>query len=89
MTSWREFEKRLDISPEDEKLIEMEMELLRAMVAIREEKGLSQAELAKLCNVKQPVIARMEKSAHSPQLNSILKVLAPMGYTLQIVPIDA
>ena len=36
--------------------------------------------------VKQPVIARMEKSVHSPQLSSILKILEPMGYTLQIVP---
>ena len=88
MTTWNEFEKKLNITPEDEKLIQMEMELIRAMVAIREENGLSQAELARKCNVKQPVIARMEKSTHSPQLNSILKVLAPMGYTLQIVPIE-
>ena len=56
------------------------------MVAIREEQGLSQAELAKKCNVKQPTIARMEKDAHSPQIDSLLRVLAPLGYTLQIVP---
>jgi hypothetical protein len=36
--------------------------------------------------VIEPVIARMEKSVHSPQLSSILKILEPMGYTLQIVP---
>ncbi len=88
MRTWEEFEKELNISPEDERLIEMEMELVRAMISIREEQGLSQADLAKRCNVKQPVIARMEKATHSPQLNSILKVLAPMGYTLQIVPIE-
>ncbi|MBO4394131.1 MAG: helix-turn-helix domain-containing protein [Spirochaetales bacterium] len=88
MTTWNEFEKKLNITAEDEKLIQMEMELIREMVAIREEKGLSQAGLAKKCNVKQPVIARMEKSTHSPQLNSILRILAPMGYTLQIVPIE-
>lgn len=54
--------------------------------AICEEQGLSQAELAKKCNVKQPTIARMEKNAHSPQIDSLLRVLAPLGYTLQIVP---
>lgn len=88
MKTWAEFEKELNISPEDEKLIEMEVKLLEAMVAIREKQGLSQAELAKKCNVKQPVIARLEKSVHSPQLNTILKVLIPLGYTLQIVPIE-
>ena len=88
MKTWAEFEKELNISPEDEKLIEMEVKLLEAMVAIREKQGLSQAELAKKCNVKQPVIARLEKSVHSPQLNTILKVLIHLGYTLQIVPIE-
>ena len=88
MKTWAEFEKELNISPEDEKLIEMEVKLLEAMVAIREKQGLSQAELAKKCNVKQPVIARLEKSVHSPQLNTILKVLITLGYTLQIVPIE-
>ena len=88
MKTWAEFEKELNISPEDEKLIEMEVKLLEAMVAIREKQGLSQAELAKKCNVKQPVIARLEKSVHYQQLNTILKVLIPLGYTLQIVPIE-
>ena len=66
----------------------MEKELIRSMVAIREEQGLSQAELARKCNVKQPTIARMEKNAHSPQIDSLLRVLAPLGYTLQIVPMQ-
>ena len=86
MTTWKEFRKELNISEEEEKVIEMEKELIRSMVEIREEQGLSQAELAKECNVKQPTIARMEKNAHSPQVDSLLRVLAPLGYTLQIVP---
>ena len=86
MSTWREFRKELNITDEEEKVIEMEKELIRSMVAIREEQGISQAELAKKCNVKQPTIARMEKDAHSPQIDSLLRVLAPLGYTLQIVP---
>ncbi|MBR4671158.1 MAG: helix-turn-helix transcriptional regulator [Butyrivibrio sp.] len=49
---------------------------------------LSQAELADKCNVKQPMIARVEKAVHSPQINSLLKILVPMGYKLEIVPMD-
>ena len=67
-------------------MIALEEDLIETMVRIREEQGLSQAQLARMCNVKQPVIARMEKAVHSPQINSLLKVLIPMGYTLKIVP---
>lgn len=87
MTTWDEFRKELNISEEDEKIIAIEKEIIRAMVEIREEQGLSQSELAKKCNIKQPVIARMEKSVHSPQINSLLKILVQLGYTLQIVPL--
>lgn len=87
MTTWDEFRKKLNITEDEEKIISIEKELIRTMVEIREEQGLSQAELAKKCNVKQPVIARMEKSVHSPQINSLLKIRAQLGYTLQIVPL--
>ena len=87
MSTWKELREELDISPEEQRVIELEMELIRTMVSIREEQGLSQAELAKKCNVKQPMIARMEKAVHSPQIDSLLRVLVPMGYTLQIAPL--
>ncbi len=86
-TTWKEYRKELNLSPEEESIIEMEKELISAMVRVREEQGLSQAQLAEKCNMKQPALARMEKRTHSPQLDSFLKVLAPLGYTLQIVPI--
>ena len=88
MSDWKEFREELSITPEEENVIELEKYLLRTMVAIREEQGLSQADLAAKCNVKQPVIARMEKAVHSPQIDSLLKVLVPLGYKLQIVPME-
>ena len=88
MSDWKEFREELSITPEEENVIELEKDLLRAMAAIREEQGLSQADLAAKCNVKQPVIARMEKAVHSPQIDSLLKVLVPLGYKLQIVPME-
>jgi transcriptional regulator with XRE-family HTH domain len=88
MSEWKEFRKELGITPEDESVIELEKELIKTLVRIREEKGLSQAELAVKCNVKQPMIARMEKSVHSPQIDSLLKILVPLGYKLKIVPLE-
>lgn len=84
--TWKSVRSELNISAEDEAIIALEKDLIKTMVKIREEQGLSQAQLAKKCNMKQPVIARMETAAHSPQIDSLLKVLVPLGYTLKIVP---
>lgn len=86
-TTWKDVRSELDISTEDEAIIALEKDLIRTMVKIREEQGLSQAQLAEMCKVKQPVIARMEKAVHSPQIDSLLKILAPLGYTLKIEPL--
>ncbi|MBE5888210.1 MAG: helix-turn-helix domain-containing protein [Lachnospiraceae bacterium] len=89
MKTWDEFRKELDITPEDENQIRFEKELILTMIKIREEKGLTQAQLAQMCGVKQPVIARMETATHSPRIDSLLKVLTQLGYTLKIVPVEA
>ncbi len=88
MTTWKTLREELNLTAEDEKVIALEKKLIEAMVQIREEKGLTQSQLAKLCDVKQPLIARMESSTHSPQIDSLLRILVPLGYTLQIVPIQ-
>lgn len=88
MQTWDEVRKELELTEEDERIIEIEKNLIEEMVKIREEQGLSQSGLAKKCNVKQSSIARMEKNAHSPQVDSLLRILISMGYTLQIVPIN-
>ncbi len=86
-TTWKSVRKELNINAEDEAIIALEKDLIKTMVNIREEKGLSQAQLAKMCNMKQPVLARMETSAHFPRIDSLLKVLIPLGYTLKIEPL--
>lgn len=88
MSTWKEIKSDLDLSPEDLNTIELEKDLIRTMIQIREEKGLTQSQLAEMCHVKQPVIARMESSVHSPQIDSLLRILTPLGYTLQIIPME-
>ena len=87
MTTWKELKNDLSIDKENQNAIALEKDLIRILVAIREEKGLTQSQLAEMCNVKQPVIARMESAVHSPQIDSLLKILTPLGCTLQIVPL--
>lgn len=88
MPTWKKLKNDLDLSQEELNAIELEKDLIRTMIHIREEKGLTQSQLAEMCNVKQPIIARMESSVHSPQIDSLLRILTPLGYTLQIVPMD-
>lgn len=88
MTSWKTLRHELNLTEEEERVIELEKNLIQTVVQIRTEKGLTQAQLAKMCDVKQPMIARMESSTHSPQIDSLLRILVPLGYTLQIVPLQ-
>ena len=88
MTTWKTLREELQLTEDDEKIIELEKNLIKTLVQIREEKGLTQTQLAKLCDIKQPAVARIETSTHSPQVDSLLRILVPLGYTLQIVPIQ-
>ncbi len=87
MATWKEIRNELNLTHEDEQLIELEKDLIKTLVKIREEKGITQTQLAQMCDLKQPMIARMESATHSPQVDSLLRVLVPLGYTLQIVPL--
>ena len=68
---------------------DLRVALIGELIKARQEKGFSQKKLEELSGVKQPVIARMEKGQTSPQLDTILKVLAPLGKTLAIVPLNS
>lgn len=62
--------------------------LIGELIKARQEKGITQKRLEELSGVKQPVIARMEKGTTSPQIDTVLKVLAPLGKTLAVVPLN-
>ena len=63
--------------------------LVRAVVAARQEAGLSQSAIEEASGVRQPVIARMESAATNPQIDTILKALAPSGKTLAVVDLES
>jgi hypothetical protein len=62
-------------------------ELVAEVAKLRREKGITQKQLEKLSGVKQPVIARIETGAAVPQISTVIKLLAPLGKTLAIVPL--
>lgn len=66
--------------------IQLKIDLVGKLIEAREEKGISQKRLAEMSGLKQPAIARLEKMQATPQIDTLIKVLKPLGYTLEIVP---
>ena len=85
--TWEEVEKQL-FTPEQIAECEMKVALIGELIKARKERGISQRKLEELSGVKQPVIARMEKGSTTPQIGTVIKVLASMGKKLAIVPLD-
>ena len=77
------------VSPAEREKINFEIELIGKMVEARRQKGLSQRELAEISGVKQPAIARLESMKATPQIDTLFKILNPLGYTISIVPLDS
>lgn len=87
-TEWDDFRKELNITPEQEARIQFETELIEATIQARKKNNLSQRELSKKTGIKQPAIARIERGLHSPKVDTLMKLLFAMGYTLRVVPLD-
>lgn len=77
-----------NISPAERAKIEFEVELIGKLIAAREAKGLTQEQLAEAAGIKQSAVARLENLKATPQIDTLFKVLTPMGYKLTIVPTD-
>lgn len=86
--SWDEVRAEL-FTPEEIAESNLRVALIGELIKARQEKGISQKKLEELSGVKQPVIARMEKGSTSPQIDTILKILAPLGKTLAVVPLKS
>ncbi|MBQ8475469.1 helix-turn-helix transcriptional regulator [bacterium] len=84
---WETFKNSLNLSQEELYEIELKIELMGKIIAIRKELGLTQAEFADKCNIKQEYLARLERSKTTPQIDTLLKILVPLGYKLDIVPL--
>lgn len=73
------------LTPEERTESDLRVALIGEIIKARQEKGISQKKLEELSGVKQPVIARMERGTSNPQIDTTLKLLAPLGKTLAIV----
>lgn len=76
------------LTDEELALSNLRTEIIGEILNARKEKGLSQKGLEEVSGVKQPVIARLERGLTNPELDTLLKILAPLGKTLAVVPLE-
>ena len=83
MKTWEEVRPKL-YTVDEIRESNLRVAIIGELIKARNEKNISQRELEQLSGVKQPVISRMEAGETSPQLDTILRVLAPLGKTLYV-----
>ena len=86
--SWDDVEKELFTS-EEIAASDLRVAMMCQLIEARQKKGYTQRKLEELSGVKQPVIARMEKGITTPRIDTLMKVLFPLGLTLKIEPLEA
>ena len=84
--NWEEIRKKLNITPEQEEEIRIENEIIKATIEARKNRQMTQAEISKKSGLTQSVIARVESGMHSPTMQTMIKYLHAIGYTLKVVP---
>ena len=64
--------------------IETQASIISAMIKQRNELGLSQRELASLCDIPQSSVARIESFQTTPNLATLLKLFRVLGLKLSV-----
>ena len=81
--TWDEVREHL-LTPEERAASDLRVAMMIELTNARKMRGITQKKLEEMSGVKQPIIARMESGSTSPQLDTVLKVLFPLGKTLYI-----
>ena len=78
---------KMDRLKEEKRIIDLEYNLICDFIKLRNELGLSQQKMADECGVVREMIAVIENRKKHPQINTLIKILEPFGYTLSITKI--
>lgn len=88
MKTWNDYKEYVkEVDPESRKTME-EVEALSSIVSTiirqRNTLGISQRKLAAMCGIPQSSVARIESFKTTPNLDTILKIMQPLGLTLTV-----
>ena len=91
MSTWNEYKEHVrQTDPEAAAVIaeaETKASIISAMIEQRNALGLSQRDLAALCDMPQSTVARIEASKTNPTLDTLLLIMRNLGLTLSVKPL--
>ena len=89
MRTWEDYKKDAKSTSDVVKQDIEEMEVLAAIVTAiidrRNELGYTQRDLAILCGLPQSSVARIEACIVKPNIETLIKIMKPLGLTLSVV----
>ena len=92
MNPWKDYKNHVKATDRAEKgnmeIIEELTSLISSIIARRNELGMSQRDLAAECGLPQSSIARIESLKTVPKLDTLLKLMHPLGLKLQMINRD-
>lgn len=91
MKTWQDYKNHVKSIDEDNRILMEEIDeltnIVSAMIDKRTALGITQRELAQLCGLPQSSIARIESGKTTPKLDTLLKIIHPLGLKLKLVSI--
>ncbi|MBR5340788.1 MAG: helix-turn-helix transcriptional regulator [Erysipelotrichaceae bacterium] len=92
MKTWNDYKKyvkNIDAANKEEmENIECMASIIGSIIEQRNSLGISQRELAELCGMPQSSVARIESYKTTPSIDTLLRIMKPLGLTLYVSQID-
>ena len=89
MRTWEQLTEELKRKNKTTKVILEEAEIMAKIISSiilkREELGYTQRELAVACDLPQSSIARIESCVVVPKLDTLIKIMIPLGLSLSVI----
>ena len=88
MRTWEDYKNHVkgtdELSKKEIEEIEVLASIVSAIIDKRNEMGLSQRDLAELCGIPQSSVARIETFKTTPNVETLIKLLQPLGLKLTV-----
>ena len=88
MRTWEDYKKSVKendpLLKQDIEEIEILASIISAIIDKRYELGITQRQLAEICGLPHSSVARIESCAVKPNIETLLKIMRPLGLTLSV-----
>lgn len=85
IVKWQDVKNSMVSLTDEEKMeIDLMADIISKIIERRQELGISQRGLEKLTGVRQEAICRIENMKNMPQLDTLIKLMEPLGLRLSV-----